>query len=362
MLAPRLGPGKTRVMPWDRRGDKGGVLACAPPLSPATVLPSSRLTRLFSSHTPPVMRFGRSIKAQGEGDTITNVQGHGRPSADFTPGGKSSRPSFLPRPGRAPLHPGARDRRPGRGGHRPGSFFPGGGGGSQGPRRPQTRETLASGVARRGLPGVSPAGLNGQPAPDPGPQRLGRDAAEAAQSPERRHLAPPRTAGRRTGGSASCAPPRGLPAHWRHGAALLEAGRVAGARRLHPGSAPGLHFRSQSGGGARFTWTLVADSPRREPEQLAAPAGPSVCALPPARLSLALPPARVLPCAPPGPPPARAPLPMAASEPGPPGAAPGFAKRLGAGKASSFPDGLSGLGKRGPKRGWAGPRAPAKPK
>ena len=288
MLAPRLGPGKTRVMPWDRRGDKGGVLACAPPLSPATVLPSSRLTRLFSSHTPPVMRFGRSIKAQGEGDTITNVQGHGRPSADFTPGGKSSRPSFLPRPGRAPLHPGARDRRPGRGGPRPGSFFRGGGGGSQGPRRPQTRETLASGVARRGLPGVSPAGLNGQPAPDPGPQRLGRDAAEAAQSPERRHLAPPRTAGRRTGGSASCAPPRGLPAHWRHGAALLEAGRVAGARRLHPGSAPGLHFRSQSGGGARFTWTLVADSPRREPEQLAAPAGPSVCALPPARLSLAL--------------------------------------------------------------------------
>lgn len=90
-------------------------------------------------------------------------------------------------------------------GHRPGSFFPRG---SRGPRRRQTREPLASGATRRAPPGVSPAGLNRQPAP--GPQRPGRDAPEAAQSPQRRHLAPPRTARRRTGGSASCAPPRGF--------------------------------------------------------------------------------------------------------------------------------------------------------
>lgn len=93
-------------------------------------------------------------------------------------------------------------------GHRPGSFFPRG---SQGPRRRQTRETLASGATRRGPPGVSPAGLNRQPAPGREPQRLGPDAPEAAQSPQRRHLPPPRTAGRRTGGSASCAPPCGFP-------------------------------------------------------------------------------------------------------------------------------------------------------
>lgn len=122
-------------------------------------------------------------------------------------------------------------------GHGPGSFFPRG---SQGPWSPRTRETLALGTAHRGLRLVSPGGLNRQSGPSPGPQHQGRDAPEAAQSPERRHLAPPQTAGRRTGRKCLLRASCGLLAYWHHSAALLEAGGVAerepdNIRVLHPG-------------------------------------------------------------------------------------------------------------------------------
>ena len=50
-------------------------------------------------------------------------------------------------------------------------------------------ETPALGTAHRAPPLLSPAGLNRQSGPSPGPQHLGRGAPQAAQSPERRHLA-----------------------------------------------------------------------------------------------------------------------------------------------------------------------------
>ena len=34
---------------------------------------------------PPMLRFGRSSRAQEKGDTITNIQGQGLPPDDFTP-------------------------------------------------------------------------------------------------------------------------------------------------------------------------------------------------------------------------------------------------------------------------------------
>lgn len=87
------------------------------------------------------------------------------------------------------------------------------------------REVPAWETARRGLPRASPAGLSGQPAPRPRPQPPGRDAPQAAQSPQRRHLA---RCGRREEGRAEV-PPR----------TSLWASRPSAQRGRHLGSGRG---------------------------------------------------------------------------------------------------------------------------
>lgn len=227
-------------------------------------------------------------------------------------------------------------------GHRPGSFFPKG---SQGPRRRRTPEILASGATRRGPPGVSPAGLHRQQAPGSGPQRLGRDAPEAAQSPQRRHLAPPRTAGRRTGGSASRAPPGGFP---RTGATGPPSWQLAGPRPPRadsirvPRRGSALALGAAAAHGARRSWRTRRGGSRSKSRL---PRGPALAG---PRAS---------------PPPARAALRVAASEPGPPGtASPRLCQKIGSGESQLISRWPERARERGPERGGAGLRAPAKPK
>lgn len=83
------------------------------------------------------------------------------------------------------------------------------------------------GTERPGRPRGSPAGLSRQPAPSPGPQHLGRDAPQAAYSPQRRHLA---RRGRWEESRAEIPPAHrlvGFTPIRRSAAAILEAGGVA---------------------------------------------------------------------------------------------------------------------------------------
>lgn len=112
---------------------------------------------------------------------MTNGEGLGvSPPAVFTPRRTSSRPSFLPRPVRKPLHPGARGRGPGRGvtglGHSVRGRV------SQGPRGPRTRETPTLGQRGEGQPRSHLLGCVGTRPPAPG-------RSTGAAAPRRPHSA-----------------------------------------------------------------------------------------------------------------------------------------------------------------------------
>lgn len=219
----------------------------------------------------------------------------------------------------------ARDRRPGRGviglGH---SLL--GGGGATGPvETPDPRNPGLGGCAPRAARSLTcwaapTAGPRPRPAA-PGPRRPG-GCAEPSAPPS----CPAEDSGKENGRkcllSAALAgfPPIGAtgPPSWKLAASQAPADYI---RVLRQGFTFALRAAARRGR-VRGSWLSRRGGSRRG---LRLPRDP---------LRAPCPPARGLPCASPGPPPARAPLPVAAREPGPPGAAPGFAKRFGAGKAS----------------------------
>lgn len=236
---------------------------------------SSRHAPLLSAaetfHQPHATHDEAREKQQGHGgDTAT----HYRAGAASPPAGGPLCPPSAGA-GAAASWSAGRQARPR--GHRPGSSFPGGGGGSRGPRRRRARLTPASGAARGLTCWAEAAAGRRPPTAAPGPRRPGGCAKPSA---------PPSCP------AADCEKEDGrkwllraawrLPAYSAHGAALLEAGRAAAASRHRARSAPAR---------SRFFSPLEPDLPGPERERRAARASARPGASPPARAPRPGPPA-----------------------------------------------------------------------